>query len=61
MYVSPHMFISQKFEEFGLKKVEFDLDHNSLDFIVIPSVTRFTGHLADTTFLSRSIQIWSTS
>jgi hypothetical protein len=34
MYVSPHIFISQKFEEFGLKKVEFDLNHNSLDFIV---------------------------
>jgi hypothetical protein len=22
------------FEEFGLKRVEFDLNHNSLDFIV---------------------------
>lgn len=34
MYVSPHMFISQKFEEFGSKKIQFDLNHNSLDFIV---------------------------
>ncbi len=34
MQGSSHMFILQKLEEFGLKKVEFDLNHNPLDFIV---------------------------
>jgi hypothetical protein len=28
IYVCPPLIISQKFEEFGLKKVEFVLDHN---------------------------------
>ncbi len=33
MHVSPRMFITQKFKESGLKRVEFDLNRNSLDFI----------------------------